>query len=136
MRRSLNGCAAVVEVLAAPIARIDREQADLATAGEEPGPPLPLLTRIPGLGLMTAATLLASLPIERLTGPRQLAADDGLCAQQRSSGTSVRGRSGLGPSGPAHLRKALDMPALAAMRANPCGGYFAHPRRFVRAPFV
>ena len=117
--------APVLEALAAQIARIDRELAALATAGAEPGPQLRLLTSIPGLGLVTAATLLASLPIERLTNPRQVAAYVGLCPQERSSGSSIRGRARTGPLGPAHLRKALYMPALVAMRANPALRTFA-----------
>ncbi len=68
---------------------------------------------------MTAVTFLASLPLDRLTTPRQVAAYVGLCPQERTSGSSVRGRSRTGPLGPAHLRKALYMPALVAMRANP-----------------
>jgi transposase len=117
--------APVLEALAAQIARIDRELADLATAEAEPGPQLRLLTSIPGLGLVTAATLLASLPIDRLTNPRQVAAYVGLCPQERSSGSSIRGRARTGPLGPAHLRKALYMPALVAMRANPTLRAFA-----------
>jgi transposase len=117
--------APVLEALAAQIARIDRELATLAAAAAEPGPQLRLLTSIPGLGLVTAATLLASLPLERLTTPRQVAAYVGLCPQERSSGSSIRGRARTGPLGPAHLRKALDMPALVAMRANPALGAFA-----------
>jgi transposase len=117
--------APVLEALAAQIARIDRELVALATAEQELGPQLRLLTSIPGLGLTTAATLLASLPIERLTGPRQVAAYVGLCPQERSSGSSIRGRARTGPLGPAHLRKALYMPALVAMRANPTLRAFA-----------
>jgi transposase len=117
--------APVLEALAAQIARIDRELAALATAEAEPGPQLRLLTSIPGLGLVTAATLLASLPIERLTNPRQVAAYVGLCPQERSSGSSIRGRARTGPLGPAHVRKALYMPALVAMRANPALRAFA-----------
>ena len=63
---------------------------------------------------MTAATLLASLPLERLTTPRQVAAYVGLCP--RSAARARQSGAGLGP---AHLRKALYMPALVAMRANP-----------------
>ena len=74
---------------------------------------------------MTAATLLATLPLERLPGPRQVAAYVGLCPRERSSGSSVRGRSRTGPLGPAHLRKALYMPALVAMRVNPTLRAFA-----------
>jgi transposase len=110
--------APVLEALAVQITRIDRELADLATAEEEPGPQLRLLASIPGLGLVTAAALLASLPLDRLTTPRRVAAYVGLCPRERSSGSSVRGRSRTGPLGPAHLRKALYMPALVAMRVN------------------
>jgi transposase len=117
--------APVLKALTAQLARIDRELATLATAEGELGPQLHLLTSIPGLGLVTAATLLASLPIDRLTGPRQVAAYVGLCPQERSSGSSIRGRSRIGPLGPAHLRKALDMPALVAMRTNPTLRVFA-----------
>jgi transposase len=117
--------APVLEALAAQIARIDRELAALAAADEEPGPQLRLLTGIPGLGLVTAATLLASLPLDRLTTPPQVAAYVGLCPQERSSGSSIRGRARTGPLGPAHLRKALYMPALVAMRANPTLRAFA-----------
>ena len=117
--------APVLEALAAQVARIDRELAALAAAEEEPGPQLRLLTSIPGLGLVTAAALLASLPLERLPGPRQVAAYVGLCPRERSSGSSVRGRSRTGPLGPAHLRKALYMPALVAMRVNPTLRAFA-----------
>src|SRR5215210_6627060 len=51
--------APVLEALAAQVARIDRELAALAAAEEGLGPQLRLLTSIPGLGRVTAATLLA-----------------------------------------------------------------------------
>ena len=117
--------APVLEALAAQVARIDRELAAMATAEEEPGSQLRLLTSIPGLGLVTAAALLASLPLDRLTTPRQVAAYVGLCPRERTSGSSIRGRARTGPLGPAHLRKALYMPALVAMRANPTLRAFA-----------
>jgi transposase len=117
--------APVLEAIAAQLARIDRELAELAAAETPLGAQLRLLTSIPGLGLITAATLVASLPLERLPGPRQVAAYAGLCPRERSSGSSVRGRSRTGPLGPAHLRKALYLPALVAMRANPSLRAFA-----------
>jgi transposase len=117
--------APVLEAIVAQLARIDRELAELAAAETPLGAQLRLLTSIPGLGLITAATLVASLPIERLPGPPQVTAYAGLCPRERSSGSSVRGRSRTGPLGPAHLRKALYMPALVAMRANPSLRAFA-----------
>ena len=75
--------------------------------------------RLAALGeQITAATLLARLPINRLgTAPsgslrRPLPAE-------RSSGTSVRRRSRTGPLGPANVRRALYLLALTAMRLNP-----------------
>ena len=43
----------------------------------------------------------------------------GLCPRETSSGVSVRGRCAIGSFGPAHLRRALYLPAIVAMRANP-----------------
>src|SRR6266508_1054812 len=54
---------------------------------------------------------------DRVAG--QVAAYVGLCPQERSSGSSIRARDRIGPLGPAHLRKALFMPAVVAMRCNP-----------------
>ncbi len=56
---------------------------------------------------------------------RQVAAYAGLCPRERTSGSSVRGRSRTGPLGPASLRKALYLPAVVAMRANPALRTFA-----------
>ena len=43
----------------------------------------------------------------------------GLCPREKSSGVSVHGRSTIGSFGPAHLRRALYLPAVVAMHANP-----------------
>jgi hypothetical protein len=87
-----------------------------------------LLTSISSLGLSAVATLLAGLPLDQLQTRRLVAAYVGRYPQERSAGSLVRGRSRLGPIGPADLRKALYMPALAAMRANPSlRGHARHP---------
>jgi transposase len=121
--------APVLAAIAAQIARVDAELAALGRAETALGEQLRLLTSIPGLGLTTAAVLLASLPLDRLHGPRQVAAYAGLCPQERSSGSSIRGRGRIGPLGPAHLRKALFMPAVVAMRCNPALRTFAERLR-------
>ncbi len=75
---------------------------------------------------MTATKLLAELPpCEVLPSARQAAAQAGLTPRQRQSGTSVHGRSCLAKTGNARLRRALYMPALVAMRANPLLRVFA-----------
>lgn len=77
-----------------------------------------LLTTIPGVGFITAITVLAIIPpMEQLENARQLAAFAGLTPSQRQSGTFT-GRSRLSKMGHGRLRKALYFPALAALRYN------------------
>jgi transposase len=111
--------APVLAATAAQIARVDADLLALGRAETALGAQLRLLTGVPGLGLTTAAVLLASLPLDRLRTSRQVAAYVGLCPQERTSGSSVRGRGRIGPLGPASLRRALYMPAVVAMRCNP-----------------
>ncbi len=80
-----------------------------------------LLTSIPGIGEQTAAVLLAEVGrIEDYKNARQLAAYAGLTPCERSSGTSVHGKTRLSCTGNVRLRKALyNMPEVVAMRCNP-----------------
>lgn len=79
-----------------------------------------LLTSIPGIADQTAATLLAELgDLSQFTSAKQVAAYAGLFPKERSSGTSVWGKPRLSKVGNHRLRKALYMPAIVAMRANP-----------------
>jgi transposase len=121
--------APVLAAIEAQLAYIDRELARLAAADTPLGAQLRLLASIPGLGLVTATTLLASLPLDRLETPRQVAASVGLGPHERTSGSSIRGRGHIGPLGPASLRKALYMPASVAMRCNPALRVFAERLR-------
>jgi transposase len=121
--------APVLAAIETQIAHIDREVACLATAETPLGAQLRVLVTIPGLGLTTAGALLASLPLDRLKTSRQVAAYVGLCPQERSSGSSLRGRGHIGPLGPASLRKSLYMPAIVAMRCNPVLRVFAERLR-------
>jgi transposase len=77
-----------------------------------------LLTTIPGIGDATAAVLIAELFDKRYASARQAAAFAGLVPRVVESGT-LRGRSRLSKIGPGRLRKALYMPAVAALRWNP-----------------
>jgi transposase len=79
-----------------------------------------LLTSIPGIGEQTAGVLLAEIGrIEDYSSARQLAAHAGLTPCERSSGTSVHGKTRLSCTGNVRLRKALYLPAVVAMRHNP-----------------
>jgi transposase len=79
-----------------------------------------LLVSIPGIGAQTAAVLLSEIGrIEDYQNARQLAAHAGLTPSERSSGTSVHGKTRLSCTGNSRLRKALYMPAVVSMRHNP-----------------
>src|SRR5947209_895186 len=119
----------VLVAIETQITYIDRELAKLAAADTRLGAQVRVVVTIPGLGLTTAGALLASLPLDRLQTPGQVAAYVGLCPQERSSGSSVRGRGHTGPLGPASLRKALYLPAIVAMRCNPALPVFAERLR-------
>lgn len=79
-----------------------------------------LLVTIPGVGHTTAVKFLAEVQdFQRFDSAPQLAAFAGLSPSQRHSGSSVRGKTSLSKKGNGHLRTALYMPILAAMRYNP-----------------
>lgn len=78
-----------------------------------------LLVSIPGVGLLTAALVLAELgDIRRFKSARQAAAYAGLTPAHHSSGTSVKRRSRLSKMGSSRLRHALYIPAMSAIRHN------------------
>lgn len=78
-----------------------------------------------GVGLVTAATLLAELPpITADTDPRAICSWAGLTPCRRQSGT-VELPARIARAGNAYVRHALYMPALVAKRWNPCLATFA-----------
>jgi len=79
-----------------------------------------LLESIPGIGPGTSAMILAEFgDVARFHDAGCMASFCGLTPRHRQSGTSVRGRSMLSKTGSSRIRKALYMPALAAIRCNP-----------------
>ena len=79
-----------------------------------------LLESIPGVGSTLAAHLLAELPdVTEFPSAQSAAAYAGLNPQEFRSGTSVHKRTRLSKRGNAHLRAALYMPAMSALRFNP-----------------
>ena len=79
-----------------------------------------LLASMPGVGPQTASTVLTELtPVDRVPSAQSAAAYCGLSPREFSSGSSVRGRTPLSGAGNRRLRKALFLPAQAAVRFNP-----------------
>jgi transposase len=72
---------------------------------------------IPGVGRLTAATVLAETNgFELIRNKRQLTSYAGLDVREKQSGTSVKGKSKISKRGNKHVRKAMHLPALAAIR--------------------
>lgn len=79
-----------------------------------------LLVTIPGIGELTAWTLLAEIPdITAFSSARHLAAFAGLTPREKQSGTSVKGKPRLCKIGNGRIRKGLYMPAVVARSCNP-----------------
>jgi transposase len=75
------------------------------------------ITSIPGIGSLTAATVLAETNgFELIRNKRQLTSYAGLDVREKQSGTSVKGKPRISKKGNKYLRKAMHMPALAAIQ--------------------
>jgi transposase len=76
-----------------------------------------LICTIPGIGTLTAATILAETNgFELVRNKRQLASYAGFDVQEKQSGTSVKGKTRISKKGNKNLRKAMHLPALTAIR--------------------
>lgn len=79
-----------------------------------------LLKTIPGVGDVTIEAILSEInAFEGFETVEKVVAYMGLSPKEKSSGTSVKGKSSICKIGSARLRKILYMPSLAAMQHNP-----------------
>lgn len=77
------------------------------------------ITSIPGVGKLTALITLAETNgFELIKNKKQLVGYSGLDVRVKDSGTSVKGKPKISKRGNRHLRKAMHMPALTAIRHN------------------
>jgi transposase len=83
------------------------------------------LTSIQGIGFVTAVSIVAKLPMERLRDGKAAAAYIGVTPRERQSETSVHGKPHICKTGNAGLRRDLYMPAMVAIRFNPILREFA-----------
>lgn len=85
-----------------------------------------LLVSIPGVGMATVAKILGHLgDIRRFDSAKAFAAFLGVTPRQRTSGSSLKGRTVISRAGSTALRAALYMPSLVARRHNPILHRFA-----------
>lgn len=99
------------------IAEVVSEISGLIKSKEKIKASVELLTSIPGVGLLTAAIVLAETNgFDLIRNKKQLSSYAGLDVKEKQSGTSVKGKPKISKKGNKHLRKAMHMPALAAIR--------------------
>jgi transposase len=116
---------AVAEVVTKQLEAVERAIKEHLAAHEELHANLQLLTSIVGIGMITAAKLLAEFgEIEQYESAKAAAADVGVTPSHFESGTSVRRRPRMSKMGKVGLRAALYWPAITAMRRCPgCRAY-------------
>jgi transposase len=77
------------------------------------------ITSIPGIGQLTAVIVLAETNgFELIRNKKQLVSYSGLDIREKQSGTSVKGKAKISKKGNRHLRKAMHLPSLSAIRNN------------------
>lgn len=98
---------------------IKAEIADIVKQDPELINKINLMTTIPGIGKLTAVIVLAETNgFELIKSKKQLVSYSGLDVKLKDSGTSVKGKPRISKKGNRHIRKAMYMPALTAMRHN------------------
>lgn len=108
-----------IDFLDQKIKQVEKEIKDLLDSEDVLREQFELLTSIPGIGLITAATFLAEVPdVASFRQARHLASYAGLCPRQHLSGSSVRKKSRLSKTGNSYLRQTFYMPAVALMRGH------------------
>jgi len=92
------------------IAALIKEDKEIATL-------VLLICSIPGIGLLTAATILAETNgFELIRNKRQLTSYAGFDIIEKQSGISVKGKTRISKRGNKYLRKVMHLPALVAIK--------------------
>jgi transposase len=99
------------------VQEINEEIQVLIKTDEQVSKSIKTITSVPGIGWLTATTALAETNgFELVRNKRQLTSYAGFDVKEKQSGTSVKGKPKISKRGNKYLRKAMYMPALAAIR--------------------
>jgi transposase len=96
---------------------INAEIAELVKTDQDVSKAIQTIRSVSGVGLLTAATVLAETNgFDLIRNKRQVTSYAGLDVREKQSGTSVKGKPRISKQGNKYLRKAMHLPALAAIR--------------------
>jgi transposase len=116
-KKSVARIKARIKLLNKQVAEIKEEIAALVKGEKDVSKSVDRICSIPGVGLLTAATVLGETNgFELIRNKRQLTSYAGFDVQEKQSGTSVKGKPRISKKGNKHLRKAMHLPALSAIR--------------------
>lgn len=100
-------------------AEIEEDIAETLKAKPELNARIKKVTTIPGIGVLTAVTVIAETHAFRLIqNKRQLVSYAGYDVIEKESGTSVHSKPRISKRGNRHIRKAMHMPACASIRCS------------------
>lgn len=106
-----------IEFLNKQVKEVTAEITTLVKSDEKISGLVQLLCSLPGVGVLTAATILGETNgFDLIRNKRQLTSYAGLDVKEKQSGTSVKGKPKISKKGNRFLRKALHLPALTAIR--------------------
>jgi transposase len=115
-----------IEYLERQISAMEKEMLKFIQSHSQLDRNFRLLTSIIGVGQTTAVTYLGELSAAtHFASGRQLEVFCGIAPRLFESGSSVRSRTKMSKVGNSRIRKALYMPAVAALRSNPALREFA-----------
>jgi transposase len=115
-KTTLTRLSARIKLLTGQESEIKAELATLMATDAEVKKLLILLTSITGIGVLTAAIVLAETNgFVLIRNKRQLASYAGFDVKEKQSGTSVKAKPKISKRGNKYLRKAMHLPALTAI---------------------
>jgi transposase len=118
-KSSLRRLNAELKLLTKQKSEVLKEIKQLIEAESDLKPRMEKIISIPGVGLQTAATVVAeTFGFAKVKNKRQLVSYAGLDVINQESGTSVRTKPRISKRGNRHLRKAMHMPALSSVRVG------------------
>ncbi|MBV4360678.1 IS110 family RNA-guided transposase [Pinibacter aurantiacus] len=108
-----------ITLLNKQLLEIKKELSEAAISDQQVKQDLKLLCSLPGVGELTAATIMGETNgFDLIRNKRQLTSYAGLDVREKQSGTSVKGKPRISKKGNRHLRKAMHMPALSAIKKD------------------
>jgi transposase len=116
---SINRVIQRIKLLNEQEREIKKEIAEIVKTDKKLHNKIDLVTTISGVGALTAVIIIAETNgFELIRNKKQLVGFSGLDVIGKDSGTSVKGKPRISKKGNRHIRKAMYMPALSAIRSD------------------